>query len=140
MKNTFLAMLRPGMNEQENNEQKVEMPNKMEERKATMSVQEQYPSVNYDYLNSEVFTNEGNNVRIAEPRNFEDAEIIVEAIKAGKTVLIFLDSLKEKGMDSRVLDFVSGYCHAFGIQPQKTKQEHLWVVDPQHKRTKTSFR
>lgn len=139
MKNTLLAMLRPGTGEQETNENTNEMGYN-EEVKPTHPLNEKYPSVNYDYLNSDVFTNEGNNVRLAEPRTFEDAEVIVEAIKAGKTVLMFLDNVTKDGVDSRILDFVSGYCHAFSIQPQKTRNANLWVIDPQHKRTKTSFR
>lgn len=139
MKNTLLAMLRQGNGEQETNNNTNEMSYN-DEQKSSHQLHDKYPSVNYDFLDSDVFTNEGNNVRLAEPHTFEDAEVIVEAIKAGKTVLMFLDNVAKDGVDSRILDFVSGYCHAFSIQPQKTRNENLWVIDPQHKRTKTSFR
>ena len=138
-------MMRPGFMEEENNQNTPKdevQPTIMESKKTqidsnqTLSFDQLSSNVNFGMLNSEVFTNDSVNVKVAEPRDFDDAEVITEAIKANKTVIMFLDGL-DTTLQQRIIDYIGGYCAAYGIKPEQMRTG--WVIDPKHKRTQ-SFR
>ncbi|MCU7666911.1 cell division protein SepF [Bacillus thuringiensis] len=140
MKNTLLNMLRPGFMEQQELEKKEESNVSMETvRRNNLSLNSEYPSQDLNFLNSNVFVDEGSNVLIAAPHDMEDAEVIAEAIFANKAVIMMLDEL-EAGMDQRILDFINGVCYVYGIAPRQLKEEKKFVIDPMHKRSTKSFR
>lgn len=132
-------MLRPNFAEQQDTERKEDNTAMDTTRKTNLSLNSEYPSVNMNFLNSDVFIDEGTNVLIAMPRDMEDAEVIAEAIYANKAVIVMLDELKE-GMDQRILDFINGVCYTFGIVPRQLKEEKKFVIDPMHKRSTRTYR
>lgn len=134
---TFSSLLRPGTAEQEveRKDEFMEKNTNLLSEESIFNPDQTYQPSTYKFLDSEVFTLSTNSVYFAEPRDYEDAEIITEAIEAGKIVIMRLDNLEE-GLDKRILDFVTGFCCAFKIIPLKTSIETQWIIDPKNKRTK----
>lgn len=81
---------------------------------------------------SDVFTNRSNQVKIVKPKTFDNAEIIGEAIKDGKVIILDLNKL-ETPLATRILDFITGVCFAYNIEPEKVDAK-IFMIDPQHKR------
>lgn len=135
--NTFKSLLRPNQAELENEKKDEGLNHRSEynQEEPLFSPEQTYQAPSYKYLDSDVFTLSTNDVYYAEPKDYEDAEIITEAIEAGKIVIMRLDNLNE-GMDKRVLDFVSGFCCALKILPLKTSIETQWIIDPNNKRSR----
>lgn len=132
-------MLRPNFMEQEA-ERKEEQSIPMETvRRNNLSLNTEYPTQDMNFLNSDVFVDEGSNVLIAAPRDMEDAEIVSEAIFANKAVIVMLDEL-EAGMDQRILDFLNGVCFVYDIAPRQLREEKKFVIDPMHKRSSSNYR
>lgn len=134
--NTFKTLLRPGT-ERETEKKEEQLPNGFSsslQDEHSFAPENNYQPPSYNFMDSAVFTVSTNSIYYAEPRDFEDAEIITEAIEKGKIVIMRLDNMEE-GMDKRVLDFISGYCLAYKILPLKTSYESQWIIDPQNKRS-----
>jgi len=81
---------------------------------------------------SDVFTNRSNQVKIVKPKTFDNAEVIGEAIKDGKVIILDLNKL-ETPLATRILDFITGVCFAYNIEPERVDTK-IFMIDPQHKR------
>lgn len=81
---------------------------------------------------NDVFTNRSNQVKIVKPKSYENAEVIGEAIKDGKVIILDLNKL-ETQLATRILDFVTGICFAYNIEPEKVEAK-IFMIDPDHKR------
>ncbi len=60
----------------------------------------------------------GYEVKVIEPRSFEDAASIVQQLRNGKTIVLNLHLL-DKEQSQRTIDFVCGAAHALDGKPQK---------------------
>lgn len=60
----------------------------------------------------------GYEVKVMEPRSFDDAAMIVQNLKDRKTVVLNLHLL-DKEQSQRTIDFVCGAAHALNGKPQK---------------------
>ena len=60
----------------------------------------------------------GMEVKVIEPRSFEDAEVIVQHLRNRKTIVLNLHLL-DKEQSQRTIDFVCGAAHALDGKPQK---------------------
>ena len=60
----------------------------------------------------------GYEVKVIEPRTFEDAATIVHELRSGKTIVLNLHLL-DKEQSQRTIDFVCGAAHALDGKPQK---------------------
>lgn len=60
----------------------------------------------------------GYEVKVMEPRTFDDAAVIVQNLKDRKTVVLNLHLL-DKEQSQRTIDFVCGAAHALNGKPQK---------------------
>jgi cell division inhibitor SepF len=81
---------------------------------------------------SDVFTNKSQQVKIVKPKTFENAEVIGEAIRDGKVIILDLNKL-DAPLATRILDFISGVCFAYNIMPEKVDSK-IFMIDPDHKR------
>ena len=98
-------------------------------------VEEDYPvqgnvayEPEYSYQNAPEKTNElkvinhpkfkGYEVKVIEPRTFEDAATIVQQLRSGKTIVLNLHLL-DKEQSQRTIDFFCGAAHALDGKPQK---------------------
>lgn len=81
---------------------------------------------------NDVFINRSNQVKIVKPKSYDNAEVIGEAIKDGKVIILDLNKL-ETQLATRILDFVTGICFAYNIEPEKVEAK-IFMIDPQHKR------
>ena len=62
--------------------------------------------------------NKGYEVKVMEPRSFEDAATIVQHLRNRKTIVLNLHLL-DKEQSQRTIDFVCGAAHALDGKPQK---------------------
>jgi len=62
--------------------------------------------------------NRGYEVKVMEPRSFEDAAAIVQHLRNRKTIVLNLHLL-DKEQSQRTIDFVCGAAHALDGKPQK---------------------
>lgn len=62
--------------------------------------------------------NRGYEVKVMEPRSFEDAATIVQHLRNRKTIVLNLHLL-DKEQSQRTIDFVCGAAHALDGKPQK---------------------
>lgn len=60
----------------------------------------------------------GYEVKVIEPRSFEDAAVIVQNLRDRKTIVLNLHLL-DKEQSQRTIDFVCGAAHALDGKPQK---------------------
>lgn len=60
----------------------------------------------------------GYEVKVIEPRSFEDAAVIVQHLRNRKTIVLNLHLL-DKEQSQRTIDFVCGAAHALDGKPQK---------------------
>ena len=60
----------------------------------------------------------GMEVKVMEPRSFEDAAVIVQHLRNRKTIVLNLHLL-DKEQSQRTIDFVCGAAHALDGKPQK---------------------
>ena len=60
----------------------------------------------------------GMEVKVIEPRSFEDAAVIVQHLRNRKTIVLNLHLL-DKEQSQRTIDFVCGAAHALDGKPQK---------------------
>jgi len=81
---------------------------------------------------SDVFTNKSQQVKIVKPKTFENAEVIGEAIRDDKVIILDLNKL-DAPLATRILDFISGVCFAYNIMPEKVDSK-IFMIDPNHKR------
>lgn len=142
MKNTILGMLKPSTleNEQESKQEvKVNNPTFSNNKTATKENKtEMYTAVNYDFLKSDIFTNDNDRVKICMPTDFDDTKLIGDAIKAGKIVILILDDVS-KGNDQRILDMVTGVCYAYNIAIEKYREKQ-YLIDPNNKMVPRNYR
>jgi len=81
---------------------------------------------------SDVFTNKSQQVKIVKPKTFENAEVIGEAIRDEKVIILDLNKL-DAPLATRILDFISGVCFAYNIMPEKVDSK-IFMIDPNHRR------
>lgn len=125
-------MIRPSADDENEKTEEVVAKSTGEERHSFQSATEDYRPAEFNYATSDIWTSESSaNIKIAEPREFEDAETITEAIKLGKIVIMYLDEVQPEDAQ-RILDFIAGYCHSRGIKPQEMKPDAQYLINPQN--------
>lgn len=138
---SFLNILRPDMKtEKEVTEKQPEemirtqSPTSMDEQMKNFS--EKYSTKDVPAMNeltgSEIFTNTNTTVKICVPRNYEDVQMLGQAIKEKKVVILNLEKL-ESSLAKRILEFVYGACFMEDIAIERIDDQKIFLIDSTHK-------
>ena len=71
---------------------------------------------------------EGESVKVIRPQTFNEAQIVADFLKEGKTIVVNLEGI-EIGQAQRIIDFTSGSCYAIGGNLQKVSN-YIFIVTP----------
>lgn len=84
-------------------------------------------------LQSDVFTNTDDTIKIGTPITFEDAKYIAEVILSGRAVIVILDKANENDAQ-RILDFLMGVCFSESFLIERVAKDKLmWLINPNRK-------
>ena len=71
---------------------------------------------------------EGESVKVIRPQTFNEAQIVADFLKEGKTIVVNLEGI-EIGQAQRIIDFTSGACYSLGGSLQKVSS-YIFVLGP----------
>ena len=71
---------------------------------------------------------EGESVKVIRPQTFNEAQIVADFLKEGKTIVVNLEGI-EIGQAQRIIDFTSGACYSLGGTLQKVSS-CIFVLGP----------
>ena len=71
---------------------------------------------------------EGESVKVIRPQTFNEAQIVADFLKEGKTIVVNLEGI-EIGQAQRIIDFTSGACYSLGGTLQKVSS-YIFVLGP----------
>ena len=71
---------------------------------------------------------EGESVKVIRPQTFNEAQIVADFLKEGKTIVVNLEGI-EIGQAQRIIDFTSGSCFAIDGNLQKISN-YIFIVSP----------
>ncbi len=72
---------------------------------------------------------EGESVKVIRPQTFNEAQIVADFLKEGKTIVVNLEGI-EIGQAQRIIDFVSGSCYAINGNIKQIS-ETIVIVTPE---------
>ena len=71
---------------------------------------------------------EGESVKVIRPQTFNEAQIVADFLKEGKTIVVNLEGI-EIGQAQRIIDFSSGSCYAIDGNLQKVSN-FIFIITP----------
>ena len=71
---------------------------------------------------------EGESVKVIRPQTFNEAQIVADFLKEGKTIVVNLEGI-EIGQAQRIIDFTSGACYSLGGSLQKVSS-YIFILGP----------
>ena len=71
---------------------------------------------------------EGESVKVIRAQTFNEAQIVADFLKEGKTIVVNLEGI-EIGQAQRIIDFTSGACYSLGGSLQKVSS-YIFVLGP----------
>jgi len=71
---------------------------------------------------------EGESVKVIRPQTFNEAQIVADFLKEGKTIVVNLEGI-EIGQAQRIIDFTSGSCFAISGNLQKISH-YIFIITP----------
>ena len=71
---------------------------------------------------------EGESVKVIRPQTFNEAQIVADFLKEGKTIVVNLEGI-EIGQAQRIIDFASGSCYAIDGNLQKVSN-FIFIITP----------
>jgi FtsZ-interacting cell division protein YlmF len=86
----------------------------------------------HETLESSIFINKSQHVRICKPKAYDDTERIGQAIIEGKVVILHMEDL-DPNTATRILEFVYGMCFYANIEPENIDSK-IFMIDPRNKR------